>query len=180
MEEQEKAGQSVAAAAPSPVQTALSARFADLEFATLVDGTLLAKVPLPQYLEVCRFARDELGYTHCSSLTCTDHLGQSAEAAGELKLSLHLYRVNPGARDHGLCIRVEGLPRAGGRVPSVAAIWPTNNWHEREAYDMFGLEFTDHPNLQRILLPDNWQGGNPLLKDFADNRPRRPRLIRQR
>jgi len=50
-------------------------------------------------------------------------------------------------------------------VPSVAGVWGTANWLEREAYDMFGIVFDGHPNLKRILLPDEWQG-HPLRKDY--------------
>jgi len=50
-------------------------------------------------------------------------------------------------------------------IPSVAEIWRTANWHEREAWDLFGIVFTGHPDLKRILLPDDWEG-HPLRKDY--------------
>ncbi|VUT27492.1 MAG: NADH ubiquinone oxidoreductase chain C [Candidatus Syntrophoarchaeum sp. GoM_oil] len=50
-------------------------------------------------------------------------------------------------------------------LPSVNSVWSGANWHEREAYDMFGIKFTGHPNLSRILLPDSWEG-YPLLKSY--------------
>jgi NADH-quinone oxidoreductase subunit C len=50
-------------------------------------------------------------------------------------------------------------------VPTVSAIWRTANWHERETFDLFGVIFDDHPDLRRILLPDDWQG-HALRKDF--------------
>ena len=50
-------------------------------------------------------------------------------------------------------------------VPSVESVWPTANWLEREVYDMFGIVFEGHPNLKRLLLPEEWQGF-PLRKDY--------------
>ena len=57
------------------------------------------------------------------------------------------------------------VPGANAVVDSVTPIWPTANWHEREAYDLFGVRFEGHPDLQRILMPDDWEG-YPLRKDF--------------
>ncbi|MBD1432100.1 NADH-quinone oxidoreductase subunit C [Sphingobacterium sp. DN00404] len=59
--------------------------------------------------------------------------------------------------------RFDNLPE----VPSVATVWRTADWHEREAFDLMGIFFTGHPDLRRILLPDDWQG-YPLRKDYED------------
>jgi NADH-quinone oxidoreductase subunit C len=63
-------------------------------------------------------------------------------------------------------IRVKVQIADGESVPSVVDLWPTANWLEREAYDMFGVQFTGHPDLKRILLPDGWKG-HPLRKDYG-------------
>lgn len=136
----------------------------------------LVIVPLDKYLPMAQFLRDECGYTHLSSVTATDHPGDP----GQIKLVAHLYQVDLEEPNPGVTLKVEGLPRESPRVPSLCGLWATANWLERETYDFFGIIFEGHPNLRRILLPDNWQGGSPLLKDFEDQRPRRPRLIRYR
>ena len=66
--------------------------------------------------------------------------------------------------NHKLAVKVK-CARDGGSIPSVACVWHTANWHEREAYDMFGMLFTGHPELKRILCPDDWVG-YPLRKDY--------------
>lgn len=61
------------------------------------------------------------------------------------------------------------LPRDDPRVRSVVPVWPAANWHERETYDLFGIVFEGHPDLRRILLPEDWLG-YPLRKDYEDER----------
>jgi len=63
-------------------------------------------------------------------------------------------------------MRVKTQITEGEHIPSVVSIWPTANWLEREAYDMFGIHFDGHPDLKRILLPDGWKG-HPLRKDYG-------------
>jgi NADH-quinone oxidoreductase subunit C len=63
-----------------------------------------------------------------------------------------------------ITVKVE-VPRQDGVVPTVSDLWRTAEWHEREAYDLYGMHFADHPDHRRILLPDDWEG-HPLLKDY--------------
>lgn len=68
----------------------------------------------------------------------------------------------------GLAVRLKAdLPREGVDVPTVSDLWFTANWEERECYDLFGVVFAGHPDLRRILLPQNWEG-HPLRKDYED------------
>jgi NADH:ubiquinone oxidoreductase subunit C len=72
----------------------------------------------------------------------------------------------PGPADvRGLRVRVQVWLDDGEAVPSVVEVWPTADWHEREAWDMFGIRAEGHPNLRRILLTDDWEG-HPLRKDY--------------
>ncbi len=73
------------------------------------------------------------------------------------------YELYSSAHRHRLRVKV-GLPEDDARVDSATSLFPTANWHEREAYDFFGIEFDGHPDLRRILLPDGWEGW-PLRKD---------------
>jgi NADH:ubiquinone oxidoreductase subunit C len=76
-------------------------------------------------------------------------------------VSYHLLRMRPTP----LRVRLQVWADEGEPVPSVVAVWPTADWHEREAWDMLGIPFDGHPNLQRILMDDDWEG-HPLRKDY--------------
>lgn len=70
---------------------------------------------------------------------------------------------------HGRSIRVEvSCPQEDPHIPSIVAVYPTNDWHERETYDFFGIVFDGHPALTRIMMPDDWDG-HPQRKDYALN-----------
>ena len=128
-----------------------------------------------------QFLRDdsELRYDALMSMTAVDFLpqkakkpapGEPSEIPGKIFLVYQLYSMRHG---HRVVVKVEDLPRAGAKVPSVAEIWPTANWHERECYDFYGVIFEGHPDLRRILLPEDWEG-HPMLKDYD------PKIIQNR
>jgi NADH-quinone oxidoreductase subunit C len=75
-----------------------------------------------------------------------------------------VYHLASIAKKHKITLKVE-MPAEKAEISSVSDIWESANWHEREAYDMFGVNFTGHPDLRRILLPEDWPG-HPLRKDF--------------
>ena len=79
-------------------------------------------------------------------------------------VNYHLLRVAPGAGG-ARRVRVQVWLDDGEAAPSVVPVWPTADWHEREAWDMMGIRFEGHPNLVRILMEDDWEG-HPLRKDY--------------
>ena len=109
---------------------------------------------------VCR-----LLYTHektyFDSLSCLTGVDNGQEA-NTLEVIYNLYSIPYNMH---LMLKV-ALDRSDATIDSVSSIWGTANWHEREAYDLLGIKFKNHPDLRRILLPDDWQG-NPLLKDYV-------------
>jgi NADH-quinone oxidoreductase subunit C len=116
----------------------------------------------PQDLvRVCRFLRQDpdLGFDFLSSVTGVDRLNLP-EASPRFEVVYHLYSLQFKRRLR-LKVRVDD----GEKVPTVTGVWETANWHEREVYDLFGVPFEGHPDLRRILTPDDWEG-HPLRKDY--------------
>ncbi len=82
------------------------------------------------------------------------------EAENPFEMLYHLYSI-----EHNRRLRLKVRIKEGQAVPTVSGIWTSADWMEREVYDLFGIEFEDHPDLRRILLPDNW-GSHPMRKDY--------------
>ena len=76
-----------------------------------------------------------------------------------------VYNLRSLTDNKNVILKVE-LPRENPEISSVAVVWPAAEWHEREIFDLFGVKFSGHPDLRRILLPEDWQG-HPLLKDYV-------------
>jgi NADH-quinone oxidoreductase subunit C len=121
-------------------------------------GDLRISVRREDLLAVARLLRDEseLGFNYLENLCGVDYLSRQPR----FEVVYNLVAL-PSARR--VCLKV-GAPEDDPRVPSVTAIWPTANYHEREAYDLLGVGFDGHPALSRILMPDDWIG-HPLRKD---------------
>jgi NADH-quinone oxidoreductase subunit C len=111
-------------------------------------------------LDVCRTMRDDdaLRFELCSSVSGVDYLG-----AEERRLHVAYQLTSMTYRRQ---VRLEvAVTVEDPRVPSVTGVYPTADWQERETYDMFGVVFDGHPNLTRILMPDDWEGF-PQRKDY--------------
>ena len=146
-------------------------------------------VELVSLVDAALHLRDEAGFNFLSDLTAIDYLGWGEKevsgyigtAAGRdlnmpmtqgyqvvplpkpkrFALNYHLLSVSDRPRR----IRLQTWADEGEPVPTVIRVWPTADWHEREQFDLMGIVFDGHPNLQRILLDDDWDG-HPLRKDY--------------
>jgi NADH-quinone oxidoreductase subunit C len=123
-------------------------------------GELTLHIRPERILDVCRTMRDDeaLRFELCSSVSGVDYLGADAR---RLHVAYQLTSLTFRRR-----IRLEAAVSAENpRLPSVTSVYPTADWQERETYDMFGVVFEGHPNLTRILMPDDWEG-HPQRKDY--------------
>jgi NADH-quinone oxidoreductase subunit C len=140
-------------------------------------------------VEACTYLRDEAGFNFLSDISPADYLGWgTAGVAGYIgtrtgrdlnapgsqgfqhvpdpkpkrfSVSYHLLELSETPSR----VRVQVWLDDGEEVDSVIGVWPTADWFEREAWDMFGIRFRGHPNLRRILMDDDWEG-HPLRKDY--------------
>lgn len=78
-----------------------------------------------------------------------------------------VYHLRSTAYRHQLVVKIK-LDRANPRIETVSDIWRTSEFNEREVYEMFGVQFLNHPDLRLLILPDGWEGRNPMRKDFED------------
>ena len=99
----------------------------------------------------------ELHFDYLFCLTCVDW---------KTHLTM-VYHLDSTVHRHNVVIKVK-LDAQQPQVPTVSHIWRTAEFHEREVYEMFGVDFKDHPDLRLLILPDGWEGKNPLRKDFDD------------
>jgi NADH-quinone oxidoreductase subunit C len=138
----------------------LTELFPGLEDAPSADGMPTVYVPLERIVEVARASRDA-GFSVLIDAIPVDLFPR------EPRFEISYLLLNPGGSGSGpararLKVRIPG---ASPRMPTLSEVWPAANWAEREAYDLFGIEFDGHPDLRRILMPDDWEG-YPLRKDY--------------
>ncbi len=127
-------------------------------------------------VEVATYLRDEpeLRFDALNNLSAVDYFEPDEKKAAKFSHEPHLevvYHLYSYANKHFLTLKVK-LPRWQDdepgvlpEIPSVTGVWGIADWHEREAYDLMGITFTGHPNLRRILCPEDWEG-HALRKDY--------------
>ncbi|MEU8081124.1 NADH-quinone oxidoreductase subunit C [Catellatospora citrea] len=134
--------------------------FSDAIERVVIDrGELTLHIVPAKIAEVCQILRDDLSlrYELCSSVSGVDYIAEERR----LHVVYHLTSMTYRRR-----IRLEcAVTAADPHLPSVTTVYPTADWQERETYDMFGVIFDGHPNLTRILMPDDWDG-HPQRKDY--------------
>jgi len=100
---------------------------------------------------------DHLSFDFLFSLTCIDW---------KTHLTM-VYHLESTRYRHNMVVKIK-LDTVTPEVETVSDIWQTANFHEREVYELFGVNFLNHPDLRLLILPDGWEGKNPLRKDFDD------------
>jgi NADH-quinone oxidoreductase subunit C len=108
-------------------------------------------------LSVCRKLRDEMGFAQLCGLSAIDRYPM--EPRFEIVYLLLSYE-----RNERVTLKA-ALPGAAPEIASVTEIWAGADWYERETFDLFGVRFQGHPNLKRLMMPEEWEG-HPLRKDF--------------
>jgi len=157
-------------------------------------GELTLEVAPTRLPEVCTFLRDHEGYDLLSDVTAVDYLGYQGEVSGHwgggtdgrdynrvtslgkanvpeaagpkrFAVSATLCKVLTVTDGNHRRLRVRVWVDEGEAVPTLVYVYPPADFHEREAFDLMGITFEGHPNLRRILMPDDW-GGHPQRKDY--------------
>jgi NADH:ubiquinone oxidoreductase subunit C len=152
-------------------------------------GETTIVVDVGRLVEAATYLRDEEGFNFLSDITPVDYLGWASNPVSgyigtpagrdinspmtqglqvipaakpkRFAMNYHLLAIGPEPRR----VRLQTWIDDGEAVPTVVYVWPTADWHEREAWDMMGIPIQGHPNLKRILLDDDWEG-HPLRKDY--------------
>jgi NADH-quinone oxidoreductase subunit C len=110
-------------------------------------------------VEVCQQLRDHAAFQFavCLDVTAADHFPRTP------RFDVVYHLTSPEQLWH---LRIRVLTNGSEPpVPSVSAVWPSANWQEREVFDMFGIAFSGHPELRRLIMPEDWEG-HPLRKDY--------------
>lgn len=160
-ESNSQVSQPAAAQTPSQIAAALQREQPDwvTEITTALGETTVV-VPRAYIVTACELLKTAAGYefNFLADLCASD---RGPEAEPRFEVNYHLFSTT---KHHRLRVKVL-LNEEDAHVPTVTTVWRTANWHERETYDLFGIIFDGHPDLRRILLPDDWQG-HALRKDF--------------
>lgn len=147
--------------AVAPLKSNFAAEVLDV---TEFRGETTVTVKKERIVEICAFLKKELGFNFLTDLCGVDYLGQ----APRFLVVYQLYSIGKNDR---LRIKAQ-VGENDVRIDTVSGVWATANWLERECWDLMGIEFNNHPDPRRILLPADWVG-HPLRKDYPVQGPDR-------
>lgn len=140
------------------VATSLGERFGEAVRKTqLLGGQKLAIVAIESVADILEMLRDEHGFEYLVDVTAV-HWPKKDK---QFEITWVLYSFASNSR-----VRLKAELAEGAKAPSATRLYNSANWLEREVYDMFGIEFENHPDLRRILMPDEWEGF-PLRKEYG-------------
>jgi NADH-quinone oxidoreductase subunit C len=141
----------------------LVAKFGDKVTGVVLEGpSPFAVVAAEAIADVAAFCKSDPDLAF-DNLMCLSGVDYPKETPPRMEVVYHIYSYE---HLHTFALKVH-LPRENPAVPTVEKTWGVANWHEREAWDLFGIAFTGHSDLRRIMLPDDWEG-HPLRKDWQD------------
>jgi len=134
--------------------------------ATEYRGETTITVSPEQIVDICTYLRDDpdFKYDQLTFVSAVDNLARNGQTADDHRFDA-VYQLHSLTHRRRLRLKAP-LKGSAPRIASVVPVWPAANWHERETYDLMGVVFEGHPDLRRILMPDDW-AGHPLRKDYA-------------
>jgi len=143
-------------------QVQAAAALEEWDSASILDGTLhggevTLTIASERIQETCRFLKGDCGFLRLSSVTAVDWY----PAEPRFEVIYHLHAIESGERLRLKC----KLPGEAAELDTITTVWRSANWYEREVFDLFGVRFRGHPDLQRIMMPVDWEG-HPLRKDY--------------
>ena len=143
----------------------LKDKFGDTVLETIeFRGETTVVVKKEDIVAVCAFLKEELGFNFLTDLCSVDYMGQ----APRFMVVYQLYNIGTHTQ-----LRVKApVEESDARIDTVCGVWGAANWMEREAWDLMGISFNNHPDPRRILMPDDWEG-HPLRKDYPVQGPDR-------
>ena len=148
---------------PAGIHGRLAGQFGDritaFQAEALQPWAVVAAEAIGEVAAFCKLEPD-LAFDNLMCLSAVDY---NKETPPRIEIVYHLFSYE---HRHAFVLKVM-LPRENPALPTVEGVWGVANWHEREAYDLFGVVFTGHSDMRRILLPDDWEG-HPLRKDWVD------------
>ena len=146
-----------------------------IEMAPAADGMPAIYVAREHIADVCLALRDrpDLRFTFSPDITAVDYLPREPR----YEIVIHVASLGlPGYGETAKRLRIKvRVPGTDASMPTVSGVWPAMNWGEREVYDMFGIHFEGHPDLRRILMPDDWEG-HPGRKDYPVQIKMKPKM----